>query len=87
MKIYKYPIPIIDKFVIEMPLDSKILSFQMQNELPMIWAAIWENSLTEERKFSIRGTGHDIDMDFVKQYIGTVQQFSGNLVWHLFEMK
>ena len=87
MKIYKYPIPITDKFTIEMPLDAKILSLQLQHDMPMIWAAVWENSSLEKRKFSICGTGHDIDMDDVKSFIGTFQQYNGQFVWHLFEMK
>lgn len=87
MKIYKYLVPITDEFTIEMPLGAKILSFQMQNEIPTIWAAVWENSSIEERSFCLRGTGHDIDMDLVKTYIGTIQMFKHNFVWHLFEMK
>ncbi len=86
MKIYKYPIPITDSFTIEMPLNAKILSFQMQNECPMLWAAVWENSSLEERKFRLCGTGHYIDMDLVKEFIGTVQQYRHNFVWHLFEV-
>ena len=87
MKIYKYPVPINDQFTIEMPLGAKILSFQMQNDLPMLWAAVWENSSSEERKFQLCGTGHDIDMDLVKSFIGTVQMYRHSFVWHLFEMK
>ena len=87
MKIYKYPVPITDSFILEMPLEAKLLSFQMQNDIPSLWAAVWENSSLEDRKFRVVGTGHDIDMDTVKQFIGTIQQMGGRFVWHLFEVK
>jgi len=87
MRIYKYPVPIADNFIIEMPLQAQILSFQAQYDVLNLWAAVWPNSSLEERKFSIIGTGHDIDMDYVKKFIGTVQVMSGKFVWHLFEMK
>lgn len=88
MIIYKYPVPITDKFSIEMPLDSKILSFQMQNEQPVLWAAVRSHARLVERKFEIRGTGHEIDMDKVLQYIGTIQMPHHDyiFVWHLFEV-
>ena len=68
MKIYKYPVPIADYFTIDIPLGGEILSFQTQNDVMMIWVAVWPNSSTEERKFSIIGTGHAIDMDEVKKW-------------------
>lgn len=87
MKVYKYPVPLKDHFEIEMPLGAEILSFQSQNDEMMIWAAVWPNKPIEKRKFSIIGTGQDIDMDCVKDFIGTAQVVRGILVWHLFEMK
>lgn len=87
MIIHKYAIPLSDYFTIEMPIESQILSFQAQNDILTLWAAVWPNSSLEERKFSIIGTDHNIDMDLVKKFIGTAQVFQGKLVWHLFEMK
>lgn len=84
MKIYKYPIAISENFTILMPLGAEILSFQAQNDILNIWAAVWPNSSFEERKFSLLGTGFDIDMDLVKKFIGTVQVMDGRFVWHLF---
>lgn len=86
MRIYKYRVPIADNFIIEMPLGAEILSFQSQNDVMNIWAAVWPNSSLEERKFSTIGTGHDIDMVLVKKFIGTTQIMNGKFVWHLFEM-
>ena len=86
MKIYKFPVPLEDIFTIDMPIDSKILSFQEQKGNLVLWTAFWPNSSREQRKFTLVGTGHDIDMDLVKQYIGTAQLFKGDYIWHLFEL-
>ncbi len=87
MNIYKYDVSVSDKFTIDMPINAEILSFQDQGGLLRLWAAVWPNSSTESRKFAVRGTGHEIDMDTVKKFIGTAQQLNGKLVWHLFELK
>lgn len=87
MKIYKYPLSISDNFTIRMPIGAEILSFQNQFDIPTLWAAICPNSSLEDRKFSIVGTGDDIDMELVKKFIGTVQVMGGFFVWHLFELK
>lgn len=87
-KIYKYSVPVGGEFNILLPVNSKILCVQQQHFQLAMWAIV--DVYTEEferRKFQIYGTGHEIDMDAVKQYIGTVQQADGNLVWHLFELK
>jgi hypothetical protein len=86
MKIFKYEVPLFENFELEMPIDSKILSFQSQNGNLVLWAAVYQNSSLETRVFKLLGTGSDIDMDYVISFIGTVQQLNGNLVWHLFEV-
>jgi hypothetical protein len=87
MKIYKYPVAIAENFVIEMPLGAEILSFQSQYNTLTLWAAVWPKSPLVGRKFSTICTGHDIDMDLVKKFIGTAQVLDGGFVFHLFEMK
>lgn len=86
MKIFKYEIPIKDKFDLELPVHSKILSFQVQNEKPYIWVLLDENKVLRRRYFTIVGTGHEFyyHTDIMK-YIGTVQMAEESLVWHLFE--
>lgn len=87
MLIYKYPVPFIDWFVIEMPENAKILSFQEQNSLPVLWALVCPDNPVETRRFHGVGTGYAIDLDVVKEFIGTIQLMNGKFVWHLFEMK
>lgn len=84
MKVFKYPVDLIQHFNIQIPHAAKLLSFQVQDNVPMIWALVDENQPLEERKFRVAGTGHPID-DSVKAYVGTIQMANG-LVWHLFEI-
>jgi hypothetical protein len=85
--IYKYNIPVADEFELDMYEDSKILTFQMNNRVPCIWAIVNTNFNMIKRYFKIIGTGH-IFKDKNLNYIGTAQEDSkiGILVWHLFEV-
>lgn len=85
--IYKYSIPIETFFSLNLPSGAKILSFQTQMGVPVIWAIVDPENKMEVRHFYIRGTGHpdhsgEMDDDI---YIGTIQ--TGGLVWHLFEQR
>jgi hypothetical protein len=66
---------------IEMPIDAEILSVQLQNDIPHIWAMVSPQNELEKRKFVIVGTGQSFD-DTNMKYIGTYQD--GPFVWHLF---
>lgn len=87
MKIFKYEIPIKDKFDLELPVYSKILSFQVQNGKPYIWVLLDDKQvlpLLRHRYFTLVGSGHEFDHHpDVMKYIGTIQLDS--FVWHLFE--
>ena len=87
--IYKYPIPLISaEFDMELPVGAVILSFQIQNKIPCIWAMIDKDADKEQRHFRFYATGYpivEISKDLNLHYIGTVQT-SGGLVWHLFEI-
>ena len=99
-KVYKYPFPITDEFVLELPAHSRVLSVGSQpfdpykagdtvaGERACLWVLVdpEETSLTE-RHFVLRGTGHKIPDWPNLDYVGTFQQAGGALVWHLFERK
>lgn len=84
-KIYKYDIPILDDFYLDLPIQAKILSFQIQDETPVIWALVDPTNDPETRRFSVWGTGEVIDLKNSDIYIGTAQKKHG-FVWHLFEV-
>jgi hypothetical protein len=86
-QIWKFNINInVDVLEIKMPKDAKILSIQMQNNTPFIWAIVNTENSTESRYFELFATGQNIDEDIKRNYIGTIQ-FNGSmpLVFHLFE--
>ncbi len=84
-KIYKYVIPILEDFYLDLPIQAKILAFQIQDESPVIWTLLDPCNDVESRRFSVRGTGEVIDSKDSDIYIGTVQKKHG-FVWHLFEV-
>lgn len=84
MKVFKYPIDLIEYFNVNIPNGGVLLSFQVQEGVPMLWALVDENRQLEQRKFRVAGTGHPIT-DNIKAFVGTIQMESG-LVWHLFEI-
>jgi hypothetical protein len=69
---------------IKLPLTSRILSCQLQNNRIVMW---YEFRATEEhnlraRTISIKGTGIPFEENIDATYIGTVQQLS--FVWHIY---
>ncbi|GAI26277.1 unnamed protein product, partial [marine sediment metagenome] len=80
-RIFKYPIPeAADQFELELPLDTKILTFQSQKNKFYIWAIVEdEENITCTRYFTILGTGRPlITGDYkIQSYIGTAQIYEG----------
>lgn len=91
-RVYKYPIEICEEVKVMMPKGARVLSVQVQNGMPCLWAAVDSNEMDlEERLFHIVGTGlpiqHDVEDDSVDGFIGTIQLLDGRIVIHVFEMK
>lgn len=83
--VWKYPITIFETFKIGMPKDAVILSVQMQNGYPYLWALVNSDFPLEDYHFEIVGTGNEAPKpDKIKAYIGTFQ--TGPFVFHLFEL-
>jgi hypothetical protein len=82
-RIYKYPVPIDDRFVIQMPLGAFIMTVQMQKSEPQIWALVDPDRSLTNRVFYLYGTGMEVNPELI--YIGTFQMLGGSLVYHLFE--
>lgn len=69
-----------------LPVNSKVISFQMQNDIPTIWVQIPDQyANTDYRQFKIVATGEKIHDGYIYTNIGSVQH--GEFVWHLFEVK
>ena len=84
--IWKYVLQVTDVQTVEMPVGSKILDVQMQNNTCCLWALCnsAEGSPKEDRTFVMYGTGHPVLEDHIT-YMGTLQFSHLQLVFHLFE--
>ena len=69
-----------------MPKGAEILCVQMQNNIPCIWAKVETENDNELRFIEVFGTGHRIDGNTERKYIGTFQNPVGNIVFHVFEL-
>jgi hypothetical protein len=81
--IYKYPLQIERKFRIELPLGAKILSVQLQDDKPMLWAQINPEAMTEYRHFRVLMTGEKHVERDDQIYLATLQH--NGIVVHIFE--
>lgn len=86
-KVYKYPFEITDEQTIEMPKGAKILTAQVQQGTPTIWALVDPaESQTESVNIRTHGTGHSIPDSECLEYINTIQVYGGQLIFHVFKL-
>jgi len=85
--IWKYEMGITVKQKLEMPVNAEILTVQIQEGKPCLWALVDPNEKKEIRTFETFGTGSPIycDMEIDRKYIGTCQLYDGSLILHIFE--
>lgn len=85
--IWKFLLRLEDSQRIEMPSGAEILTVQLQDQQPCLWAVVdvFDGSLTEMRTIEIHGTGNPIENGTIipRRYIATFQQ--PPFVWHVFE--
>lgn len=80
--IWKYELETTSDQRIKMPEDAKILTVQVQNGKPCLWAIVDTERKPEVRVIEIYGTGHPVSLR-QRVYIGTYQ--IPDLVFHVFE--
>lgn len=82
--IHKYQFEIANRVEIEMPAGANVLSIQLQDGKPTVWAMVETTYSSEKRVFRIYGTGHKLDMFATEgRYLSTIQH--NGFVWHIFE--
>ena len=73
--------------IIELPEDATVLDVQVQWEQPQMWTLLNTDKPKVGRRFIIKGTGHEIDVESEGlDHCGTFQINGGTLVWHVFEL-
>jgi hypothetical protein len=85
--IWKYELERTGEQRVEVPRNAKLLCIKTQHGKPCIWFEVETESGTEERIFSIFGTGHEIpqDMGVSYEYIDSFLVADDNLVFHVYE--
>ena len=87
LKVFKYPIPINDDAVMELPEGSQILHIDSQQGQPMLWALVNPDAPMEKRRFRFAGTGHPITEDPDNLiHRGTFKMQGDALIFHIFEI-
>jgi hypothetical protein len=87
-QIWKYQLETAYEQTILMPSGAKILSLQVQNEIPCIWALVTPDNIQDNAvKIITFGTGHPITGSADLAFIGTYQLYKGTLVFHVFQEK
>ena len=79
--IYKYTLDSKD-CTLHLPKGAEILTIQLQNGIPTLWALVNPMTVTEERHICIVGTGWQVEDNM--KYITTYMD--GYFVWHVFEL-
>ncbi len=82
--IYKYPLLIEDKQVVSMPINAEILTVQIQNGIPCIWALVDTSSPLSDVSVRVYPTGGEVEQSQNLKYCGTFQMIGGGLVFHVF---
>ncbi len=83
-RIYKYLLEVTDVQKVAMPKGAAVLTVQVQNEHPCIWAEVDPEAPTIKRRFVIYGTGHPMSDDKAYRHVGSFQLHGGRLVFHLY---
>lgn len=82
MQIWKFPLELMSKQVVPMPVGAKIIKAAVQHERVTLWAIVDPKDEVLGRGIVIVPTGGDFD-DAGLTFIETV--FAGPYVWHVFE--
>jgi hypothetical protein len=84
--IWKYPLEILDKQRIRVPLIHEVLAVQMQAGAPQLWVLVDPDMPQVDLVVAIYGTGNPVDSGNDDKYVGSFQQAGGALVWHVFAL-
>ena len=79
--IFKYTLHMFSEQTIDMPKGAQLLTAQMQNGVPCVWALVDTNADDAKRTIFIHGTGHEIIHDH--PWVATFQDRA--FVWHVFD--
>jgi hypothetical protein len=85
MRIWKWSLQLLDLQSLPIPEGAKLLTVQVQGDMPQLWALVDEKAPIVHRNFATYGTGNPMPDGDPGQYAGTYQMRGGSLVFHVFE--
>lgn len=85
-RIFKYALRTTDIQIVHMPKDAEVLTVQVQNGIPCIWAIVGESDPLVRMEVETFGTGRTMPESPLRnrKYIGTYQLDDGRIVFHVF---
>ena len=85
--IWKYELPKIGEFSLDLPANPFYLDVQAQRGTPVLWVLVNPNSPKQAYHFVLIPTGQEFcSFKGGMRHLGTVQMYNEELVWHLFEL-
>ena len=83
--IYKYQLQVTDSQRLKIHSGFEFMSVQSQFDGISLWALVDTDKPMVEYEVLIYGTGYEIyEPEHKYNYVGTVQTYNGNYVWHIF---
>ena len=82
--IRKVTLAITDMQVTDVPRGSVALAVQFQRGVLCLWFRADSTQPYVTQRIALMGTGNPADHVASWAYLGTVQQFDGQLTWHVF---
>jgi hypothetical protein len=80
--IWKYDIPLQDKFTLDIPENFTVLTVQVQHGVGRLWAEVYPENPMKTATLYVFGTGHPLPYEFTGWHIGTF--VAGSFVWHVY---
>lgn len=85
LSVWKFDLPDDAESTVYMPRDAKVLSVQVQDGKPRVWALVDPKAEKVRRRFWVMGTGWKANADGLGAYVDTIQLSGGALVFHVFD--
>lgn len=88
--VYKYTELLEFTVTVALPVGARILRVETaksrsQGRTALVfWAEVDSDAPTEQRRFTVLGTGHSIPDDVALEHVATVMD--GHFVWHVYEV-
>lgn len=84
VSVWKFPLRDDAEAIVRMPRHARVLSVQLQDGLPQVWALVDPQEPVVRRKFWIVGTGWTFNPVGLGSFVDTIQ-VDGGLVFHVFD--